>query len=301
MKAYLDMLKHIKDKGILKPNRTGVGAYTVAGYMFQHDMAEGFPLVTTKKMATKTMRVELEGFIKGITDKSWYKERGCNIWNEWCNPEAVPYVNKDADNYEAQQKDMADCNDLGVIYGYQWRNFNGDHTVKYKFREDVTIPELWMGGDQLRAIVNTLKTNPSDRRMVCSAWNPLALHKQALPPCHVLWHVTVIGDTLNLCWFQRSCDAFLGVPFNIASYASLLVLLSAEAGLNPGKLTGFLSDLHIYENHRGQVEEQLGREPMKLPTATLSPEFNGVLNWSHDMLTFPDYESHPAIKASIAI
>lgn len=301
MKQYLDMLQHIKENGERKNNRTGIDAFTVAGYMFQHDMAKGFPLLTTKKMYTKAILVELEGFIKGITDKRWYQERGCKIWDEWCNPEVVEY------NPVNNADEMKQCRDLGPIYGYQWRYFNGDYVNGSPVAEGMLKDELNNSTyvkDQLSIIVDKLKNNPNDRRMVCSAWNPQQLSQQALPSCHVLWHVTVINGKLNLSWFQRSCDAFLGVPFNIASYATLLCLLVAESGLELGTLTGFLSDLHIYENHMDQVNEQLSREPRALPQLVLNQphgEDFSIFTWDHKSVEFANYEPHPAIKASVAI
>lgn len=299
MKQYLQMLQHIKDNGIRKENRTGVDAFTVAGYMFQHDCTEGFPLLTTKKMAKKTMLVELEGFIKGITDKKWYQERGAKIWTEWCNPMKIPY-GTDANTKQAMQE----CNDLGPIYGRQWRRFNNAYPgygIYQAATHDFDKKYAMQYGDQLLHIVNMLKNNPNDRRMVCSAWNPQQLHMQALPPCHVLWHLTHINGVLNLSWFQRSCDAFLGVPFNIASYATLLHLLAAESGLIAGTLTGFFDDLHIYENQLNQVDEQLSRTPTALPIFKLSDAFDSIFNWTHDMVEFEDYNPQPAIKADVAV
>jgi len=204
---YLKLIKEILDEGILSSNRTGIRAYTVPHMMLTHNMQLGFPLLTTKKMAWKSIRVELEGFIKGITDKRWYQERGCHIWDEWCNPERLP-VGLNNEQRKAYQLQEAE---LGPIYGAQWRNYNNQ------------------GYDQLKVIVDKLKSDPTDRRMVCVAWNPLVLQQQALPPCHYTWQVTVTGDYLNLCWGQRSCDFLLGVPFNIASYGLLLHLQIGRA------------------------------------------------------------------------
>jgi len=279
--SYLQALRDILSEGILTDNRTGVRAYTVPHLMIQHDMQLGFPLLTTKKMAFKAIRVELEGFIKGITDKYWFQERGCHIWDEWCNPWRVinildPIVKKRAALVEP---------DLGPIYGSQWRAFDSS-----------ILPEA----DQLYSIVKMLKTNPLDRRMVCSAWNPLVLNQQALPPCHVLWHVFVTGGKLHLCWFQRSCDFFLGESFNLASYGLLLHLLAKEAGLEEGQLTGFLSNCHIYENHVDAVKEQLSRKPFDFPKIE-TKNFTSIFDWTHDQSSVTNYKYHPAIKAEIAI
>jgi len=278
--GYLQALRDILSEGILTDNRTGVKAYTVPHLMIQHDMQLGFPLLTTKKMAFKAIRVELEGFIKGITDKSWFQERGCHIWDEWCNPLLV----KEITHPDVKKKTQLTETDLGPIYGSQWRKFNGS-----------IRPEA----DQLYRITNMLKTNLLDRRMVCSAWNPLVLDEQALPPCHVLWHVFVTGMKLHLCWFQRSCDFFLGVPFNLASYGLLLHLLAKEAGLEEGQLSGFFSNAHIYENHVDAVKEQLSRKPFDFPK--IETDFTSIFHWTYDKTKVVNYKSCPAIKAEIAI
>lgn len=282
---YLDILRKIKEKGERKVNRTGIDTFAIPHTMVQHDMAMGFPLITTKKMAFKSMKVELEGFIKGITDKKWFQERGCHIWDEWCNPEAMPktLIPLTPEETKAWQ---ASITDLGPIYGSQWRKFNGKG---HDF-----------GGDQLQNIVDKLKSNPNDRRMVCSAWNPLVLHEQALPPCHVLWHVTVINGKLNLCWFQRSCDFFLGIPFNIASYGLLLHLLAKQSGLKEGILTGFFSDSHLYANHIDAVNEQLKREPFPCPTVE-TKKFKSIFEWEAGDTVLTNYKCHAKIAGEVAI
>lgn len=280
-KQYLQALSFILETGEKIPNRTGIAAYTVPHLTLHHDMSQGFPLLTTKKMAFKTIKVELEGFIKGIRDKRWFQERGCHIWDQWANPKKVPagLSSEEKKMYQAQE------NDLGPIYGCQWRAFNGSEA-----------PEA----DQLKTIVSTLKTNPQDRRMVCSAWNPLHLGEQALPPCHVLWHVTVINDKLHLCFFQRSVDFFLGCPFNLSSYALLLHLLSKEIGLKEGQLTAFLSNCHVYENHIEAVEEQLRRTPYQLPLISTN-EFTSIFEWDHLKTKVLGYKYYPKISAEVAI
>lgn len=278
MKQYLSLLNEILTKGTLIPNRTGISAYTLPHMMLQHSMQDGFPLLTTRKMAFKTLKVELEGFLNGVTDKRWYNERGCKIWNEWCNPKKIPIGLSDADRKQFQLQEP----DLGYIYGYQWRNFN--HA----------------GLDQLKSVVDTLKNNKYDRRMLCLSWNPLALAEQALPACHILWHVTVVEDTLNLCWFQRSVDFVLGLPTNTASYALLLHLLCKESGLKEGTLTGFLSNCHIYENHVDGVKEQLTRKPHLLPTIETS-NFTSIYNWKHQDTSLVDYQCHDKISFEIAV
>lgn len=276
---YLNCLETVLTEGKLIPNRTGISALTVPHLTIQHDMSDGFPLLTTKKMAFKAIRVELEGFLRGVTDKTWFQERGCRIWNEWCNPTKIPNDLSDEDRKAFMAKEA----DLGPIYGAQWRAFNGDASA-----------------DQLKAIVKTLKTNPLDRRMLCLSWNPLALSEQSLPACHVLWHLTVIEDALHLCWMQRSCDLVLGIPFNLASYGLLLHLLAKEAKLKEGRLTGFLSNVHIYENHVTVAEEQLKREPFRPPQVETS-NFTSIFDWTHKDTKVIEYKCHPALKAEIAV
>jgi thymidylate synthase len=281
---YLNLLQDILVAGERKENRTGVDAITIPGAILTHDMALGFPLLTTKKMPFKLIKVELEFFIKGLTDKQWLKDRGCHIWDEWCSPAKVPYGHD-----EATKQKMKDENDLGPVYGNQWRHFRDPSN-----RADVN------GEDQLGNIVDKLKTNPSDRRMICSAWNPLAIDDMALPPCHLLWQVTVINGKLNLFWYQRSCDTFLGIPFNVASYALLLHLLAKESGLKEGRLTGFLADTHIYVNHIEQVKEQLLRPRHKLPTIETA-NFTNIYDWEYTQTTLQNYTSEAKLTGEIAV
>lgn len=276
MKVYLDLIKTVLNEGEWKNNRTGIKALTVPGAIIRHDLSQGFPLLTTKKMAFKSIKVELEGFIKGITDKSWYQERGCTIWDEWCNPQKIlPGMER-----EEREKFQKEEKDLGKIYGYQWRNF--------------------FGVDQLKQVINTLKQNPDDRRMLVSAWNPAQLNEMALPPCHVLFHLIVTGGRLHLTWFQRSCDLGLGIPFNLASYALLLHLLVQEANLNEGIVTGMLSDVHIYENHLDGIREQLTREPYPLPKI-ITDQFTSILEWKHGDTVLQNYQYHSPISLPIAV
>lgn len=279
MKSYLGLVQKILDEGSMKFNRTGVNALTISGLEFQHEMSEGFPLLTTKKMANKTIRVELEGFIKGITDKKWFQERGCKIWDEWCNPEKVPY-GKDLET----RKKMLKEEDLGPIYGFQWRNFGANYSGQHS-------NYVGKGIDQLERVVNTLETNPEDRRMIVSSWNPNDLKKMALPPCHYSWQVNVVDEKLNLIWNQRSVDTMLGLPFNIASYGVLLHLLAKESGFEEGKLIGHLGDVHIYENHLKGAEIQLKREPFNLPKIE-TENFSNIFDWEHNQTKFVNYKSH---------
>ncbi len=272
---YINLLRDILKNGTDKTDRTGVGTRSVSGRMIQHDMSEGFPALTTKKLYFKTMATELEGFLKGITDKRWYQKRGCGIWNEWSNKKTRP-----------ENINQEDWYDLGPIYGAQWRDFNGS------------------GYDQIGYILNSLKNNPSDRRMIVSAWNPLQLDEMALPPCHFSFQVIIRGEYLDLLWNQRSVDCFLGLPFNIASYGLLLSLLAYQFSYKPGILTGFLGDTHIYNNHIDQVNEQISRldNAYDLPQLKINNSFNSVLELdvSKD-IELINYQYHSPIKAPIAV
>ena len=274
MKQYLDIVNNVLEYGQWKETRTQFRALTTFSEVFRHNMSDGFPLLTTKTMAVKTMWTELEGFIKGIVSKKWYQDRGCNIWNEWSNP-----LNNSDD-------------DLGPIYGYQWRRFN----QVYDGNDEGCLTRY----DQLEQIVNILKTNADSRRMVCSAWNPIQTSRMALPPCHVLWNVVVIQDKINLVWHQRSCDLMLGIPFNVASYATLLLLLAKEANLTPGILQGTFADCHIYENHMEGAEEQILRNPNPLPMVNVG-KFNCIYNWNSSDTILNNYNPHSKINFPIAV
>jgi len=290
MHNYLEIVRHILEKGVMSENRTGIRTLAVAGVIFKHDMADGFPLLTTKKMPFKCIASELEFFIKGITDKAWLQERRNFIWNEWASPEKAKYGHD-----EESKKRMEEEKDLGPVYGFQWRHFGADY-------KDHTTDYTGKGVDQLKILVNRLKTNPLDRRMIVSAWNPAALHKMALPPCHYSFQVTVIGNKLHLMWNQRSIDTMLGLPFNIASYALLLHLLAKEANLQEGTLTGFLGNTHIYENHIEGAREQISRDPNKhtLPRIE-TKKFRSIFDWKYNETQLVDYESHPKISFDIAV
>lgn len=321
MKSYLDIVQDVLDDGkwkspVRKNQQTGQwepvdgGVRTLAcpNVLFSHNMAAGFPLLTTKKMAFRTMCVELEGFIQGITDKEWYQERKCKIWDEWANPKEVekemerrtldPNYCSGTDN-EYRKKVQKELTDLGPIYGYQWRKFNKTYMGIDGQGSQSHVDGDWNSHtDQLKNIVDALTNNPMDRRMVCSAWNPNQIGFMALPPCHYSWNVTVIGDELNLFWAQRSCDLMLGVPFNIASYALLLCLLAQVGGFKRGNLSGMLVDCHIYENQIEEAEEQILRTPKSLPSlgiVTKEPKFD-IFNWTHQDVLLEGYESHEKIS-----
>lgn len=288
MKQYLNILEKILAEGEKKKTRTGINAISIPGAIFEHDMNSGFPLLTTKCMAKKSMLVELEGFINGITNKNWYQERGCSIWNEWCNPKKVSYGHDE----ETKQK-MLEEKDLGPIYGFQWRHFG----AKYKDENSDYTSE---GIDQLAKIISTIEKNPDDRRMIVSAWNPDALNEMALPPCHYGFQVIISNDKLNLLWNQRSVDTPLGLPFNIASYGTLLHLLARHTSKKEGKLVGFLGDVHIYENQIDTVKEQIKRNPLPLPKIKTSGT-KSIFDWTHDKTTFENYNHHPKLNYIIAV
>jgi thymidylate synthase len=288
MKAYLEIVQKILDTGFRKPNRTGIDALTIAGAMFEHDMADGFPLLTTKKVPFRLVFSELEFFIRGITDKEWLREHDNHIWDEWCSPDAVPYGND-----EETKAKMMNERELGPIYGWQWRNFGARYKAYNLLPEGQSL-------DQLRQVVQTLKTDPDSRRMIVSAWNPIDLSHMALPPCHYAFQVTVINGKLNLLWNQRSVDVALGLPFNIASYGCLLHLLAKEAGLGEGRLIGFLGDTHIYINHIEAIRRQLARDPRVLPRIR-TENFTSIFDWRYSDTVIEKYDPLPAIKFEIAV
>ncbi len=290
MQQYLDIVKTVLDEGVLKQTRQGTDAYTIAGRMFEHDMSAGFPLLTTKKVPMRLVASELEFFIKGITDKQWLLDQNNHIWDEWAHPQKAPY------GHDQESKDrMMQERDLGAIYGYQWRHFNYPYE---SYDTDYTDK----GCDQLKKVVETLKTNPHDRRMIVSAWNPLMLGEMALPPCHYGFQVTVLDNKLNLLWNQRSVDVMLGLPFNIASYALLLHLLAKETGFDEGKLVGFLADVHVYANHVAGAREQLSRDPSAYELPTIKTDaFTSIFDWKYTDTAVVGYESYPRITFDIAV
>jgi len=314
MKQYIDMLKNILEKGETKYiPRSDVNTLVVPPMFFQHDMSKGFPLLTTKKVAKRTMAVELEGFIKGVTDKKWYQDRKCKIWDEWCNPLSIPKDLRTEDRLKAQLEGR----DLGPIYGRTWGSFGneytgiyGHETIEKRRKTGNVFGDITQGGDtrskamergdQFAAMIHTLKENPDDRRMVVSAWDINVLPQQALPSCHVMFIVQHINGKLHLSWKQRSVDTFLGLPFNIASYGLLLTLICKEVNMIPGTLNGFLVDCHIYENQIEQVKEQITREPRDLPTVEIT-NWNGIYNWTYKDLKWNDYNPHGSIKAEVVV
>jgi len=281
MKAYLDYLQYVLDNGVWTKNRTGVDTLACSGYMLVHDMKDGFPLLTTKKMGIRNIASELEMFIKGITSKKFLQDRKNHIWDEWCNPKKVPYGND-----EETKAKMAAEDDLGPIYGAQWVNFNGDSEK----------------GNQLKNVIETIKKDPTSRRLIVSAWNPLQLDQMALPPCHLGFELLCYPEqgTMDIIWAQRSCDSFLGVPYDLASYALLLTLICKETGYKPGKVLGMLGNCHIYENHLDVVKEQLTRTPHKLPTIEIE-NFTSIWDWKYSDVKLLNYESEGKLVGAIAV
>lgn len=282
---YIQILKKIISANCWENNRTGIKTCAIPSACFEHDMQSGFPIIGCKKTFYKSIKVELEGFIKGISSKKWFQERGCTIWDEWANPQKVPYGHD-----EKTKRKMLEEDDLGIIYGVNWRNFRDPEFHSEK------------GVDQLAKIVHTLKTNPQDRRMICLSWNPLALSHAALPPCHYVWSVNVINNKLNLYWTQRSTDFFLGAPFNISSYATLLHLLSLETGIPTGTLTGFFQNVHVYENQMDAVDTLLKREIpyFQLPEIQ-TQNFKSIFEWESSSTQLINYQSLDKIYAPVAV
>ena len=282
-KTFQETLELILTKGYKKEDRTGTGTISFPGVMIRHDMSDGYPLFTLRTVPFKSAAIELEGFIKGITSKQWYKERGCNYWNQWCNPKVVPYGTEDD-----TKKKMEECDDLGEIYGSQWRNFQDPQNLYGS-----TVK------DQLKDVVDTLKSNPNSRRMLCSAWNPLALEHMALPPCHFAWQVNVTDGKLNLFYYMRSVDFVLGNDLN--TYGLLLHLLAKESNLKEGMLVGFFADAHIYLNHIDGIKELLSRNATgNLPTIK-TDNFKSIYDWQYSDTILCDYNPLPSIKFKVAV
>lgn len=274
MKQYLDLVKLVYTSGIEKTDRTGTGTKSIFGHQMRFDLSKGFPLVTTKKIHVKSLVHELLWFLKGTTNINYLKENGVRIWNEWADEKG----------------------NLGPVYGHQWRNWNSE------------------GIDQIKEVINTIKTNPDSRRMLISAWNPsvmpdtnksfaenVANNKAALPPCHVFFQFYVAGGKLSCQLYQRSADVFLGVPFNIASYALLTLMVAQVCGYEAGDFIHSFGDVHIYSNHFEQINEQLTRLPKKLPVMQLNPEIKNIFDFTYDDFELLNYDPHPLIKGKVAI
>ncbi|MFC1642842.1 thymidylate synthase [Myxococcota bacterium] len=288
MQAYLELVRQVLEQGVLKPNRTGVDALALPGFLFEHDMAAGFPLLTTKHVPFRLIASELEFFVRGLTDKDWLRSRNNPIWDEWCSPDRVTYGH----DPETRRRMSAE-RELGPIYGWQWRHFGAEYVAHDR-------PCRGEGVDQLRRLVDRLAHDPDDRRMLVSAWNPVDLSRMALPPCHYCFQVTVLAGKLNLLWNQRSVDVAIGLPFNIASYALLLHLLARQAGLAEGRLIGFLADTHIYVNHVSGLREQMQREPFVLPHL-VTERMTDIFDWHHEDSRLEQYRHHSRIRFEVAV
>ncbi len=264
MNQYLDLMRHVRDKGVEKSDRTGTGTRSVFGYQMRFDLADGFPMLTTKKLHLKSIIHELLWFLQGSTNIAYLRKNGVSIWDQWADENG----------------------ELGPVYGAQWRSWptpGGGHV------------------DQIEQILKQLKTNPDSRRMIVSAWNVADIDRMALPPCHLLFQFYVAGGKLSCQLYQRSADIFLGVPFNIASYALLTIMISQVCNLRPGEFIHTLGDAHLYTNHLQQVDLQLSRTPRTLPSMQLNPDIDNLSGFEFDDFIFDHYEPHPHISAPVAV
>lgn len=264
MKQYLDLMRHVRDNGVFKEDRTGTGTYSVFGYQMRFNLADGFPLVTTKKCHLKSIIHELLWFLKGDTNIRYLKENGVSIWDEWADEKG----------------------NLGPVYGYQWRSWpapNGEHI------------------DQISKLIEMIKKNPDSRRLIVSAWNPALVDEMALPPCHALFQFYVADGKLSCQLYQRSADIFLGVPFNIASYALLTMMVAQVCDLGLGDFIWTGGDSHLYSNHLEQTDLQLTREPYPLPTMKINPEVKDIFGFTFEDFELQNYQAHPHIKAPVAV
>ena len=274
MQQYLDLIRHIKAHGVTKTDRTGTGTQSVFGYQMRFDLSKGFPMVTTKKLHLKSIIHELLWFLKGETNIAYLQENGVRIWNEWADEDG----------------------NLGPVYGHQWRNWNSEEI------------------DQIKDIIHTLKTSPDSRRMLVSAWNPSVLpdtsksfaenvanNKAALPPCHAFFQFYVAEGKLSCQLYQRSADVFLGVPFNIGSYALLTMMMAQVCDLLPGDFVHTFGDAHIYSNHKEQIDLQLSRTPKDLPTMKINPAVKDIFAFTYDDFELINYDPHPLIKGAVAV
>lgn len=264
MQAYLDLLNHVMNNGVRKEDRTGTGTLSVFGYQMRFNLADGFPMVTTKKLHTRSIFHELLWFLKGDTNIAYLKENGVSIWDEWADKDG----------------------NLGPVYGYQWRSWptpDGRHI------------------DQISNLITQIKKNPDSRRLLVNAWNVGEIEKMALPPCHILFQFYVADGKLSCQLYQRSADLFLGVPFNIASYALLTHMVAQVCGLQPGDFVHTFGDVHIYSNHMDQVKLQLSRTPKPLPKLELNPDISNLFDFTFNDIKVTGYEPWPAIKADVAV
>ncbi len=264
MQQYLDLMRYVRDHGTRKEDRTGTGTLSIFGYQCRYDLKKGFPAVTTKKLHFKSIIHELLWFLKGDTNIAYLQQNGVSIWNEWAD----------------------DKGELGPVYGHQWRSWptpDGGHI------------------DQISQLIETIKTNPDSRRLIVSAWNVAEVENMALPPCHALFQFYVLEGRLSCQLYQRSADIFLGVPFNIASYALLTLMIAQVCELEAGEFIHTFGDAHLYLNHLEQVDLQLSRQPLSLPTMKINPDVRSVFDFKYEDFSLENYQSHPWIKAPVAI
>tara|TARA_B100001142_G_C14315203_1_gene648231 strand:- start:1266 stop:2090 length:825 start_codon:yes stop_codon:yes gene_type:complete len=274
MQQYLDLIRYIQKNGVEKTDRTGTGTKSIFGYQMRFDLSRGFPLLTTKKIHFKSVVHELLWFLKGETNIEYLQKNGVKIWNEWANEKG----------------------DLGPVYGHQWRNWNSE------------------GIDQIHDMINTIKTNPDSRRILVSAWNPsvmpdtsisfsenISKNKAALPPCHAFFQCYIANQKLSVQLYQRSADVFLGVPFNIASYALLALMIAQVTGYEPGEFIHTFGDAHIYSNHKDQITEQLNRQPRNLPKIKLNPKIKNLLDFTYNDIEILSYDPYPLIKGKVSV
>ena len=274
MQQYLDLIRYIQKNGVEKTDRTGTGTKSIFGYQMRFDLSRGFPLLTTKKIHFKSVVHELLWFLKGETNIEYLQKNGVKIWNEWANEKG----------------------DLGPVYGHQWRNWNSE------------------GIDQIHDMINTIKTNPDSRRILVSAWNPsvmpdtsisfsenISKNKAALPPCHAFFQCYIANEKLSVQLYQRSADVFLGVPFNIASYALLALMIAQVTGYEPGEFIHTFGDAHIYSNHKDQITEQLNRQPRNLPKIKLNPKIKNLLDFTYNDIEVLNYDPYPLIKGKVSV
>jgi thymidylate synthase len=263
-RQYLDLMRHVLERGEPKSDRTGTGTLSVFGWQMRFPLGEGFPLLTTKKLHFKSIAYELLWFIRGSTNVRWLQERGVSIWDEWADAEG----------------------ELGPVYGYQWRHWNAPDGRRI---------------DQLGQVLESIRRNPDSRRHIVTAWNPADLPRMKLPPCHAFFQFYVAGGRLSCQMYQRSADIFLGVPFNIASYALLTCMMAQACDLEPGDFVHTLGDAHLYTNHVDQAREQLGRTPRALPRLKLNPAVKDFFGFEYEDIALDSYDPHPGIKAPIAV
>jgi len=264
MKQYLDLMQHVLEHGNEKSDRTGTGTRSVFGYQMRFALADGFPMITTKKLHLKSIVHELLWFLSGDTNIKYLKDNGVSIWNEWADENG----------------------DLGPVYGYQWRSWPTENGGKI---------------DQIAKLIEMIKSNPDSRRLMVSAWNPAQVDQMALPPCHSLFQFYVANGKLSCQLYQRSADIFLGVPFNIASYALLTLMVAQVCGLEPGDFVHTLGDAHLYSNHLDQAREQLARTPRSLPRLKINPDVHDIFSFHFEDFTLEGYDPHPHIKAKVAV